>query len=218
METIGPPTVAIVSAGAMGAGLAKRLTASGCRVVTMLEGRTESTKQRALEAKMESVSITSIVRQARWVLSILPPSSAESFALEFLAAERTENDLREARGRERRQRSIFVDCNAKNPETARYLATLFETSPTTFLDASIVGLPPKVDHDPAIYASADPQPEDQQALKDFGDLRKFGLKVKLLEGDGTGVGDASALKMSYSVSLTVQVCDCTASVSDVDRV
>lgn len=214
METIGPPTVAIVSAGAMGAGLAKRLTTSGCRVVTMLEGRTESTKQRALEAKMESVSITSIVRQARWVLSILPPSSAESFALEFLAAERTDNDLREARGRERRQRSIFVDCNAKNPETARYLATLFETSPTTFLDASIVGLPPKEDHDPAIYASADPQ--DQQALIDFGDLRKFGLKVKLLEGDSIGVGDASALKMSYSVSLTVQVCDCT--VSDVDRV
>ena len=197
METSRPPTVAIVSAGAMGAGLAKRLTTFGCTVLTIVEGRSESTKQRAKEAGIKGASLSEIVREADWVLSILPPSSAEHFAREFLATEKTV--LVDDGGRIRARASVFVDCNAKNPETAQYLSKLFADSPSIFLDASIVGLPPKGSHDPVLYASADPS--DRHTLEEFGALQRYGIRTKILNGNGATIGDASALKMAYSVGL-----------------
>ncbi|KAG2358933.1 6-phosphogluconate dehydrogenase, partial [Suillus spraguei] len=63
-----------------------------------------------------------------------------------------------------------------------------------FVDAGIIGGPPKGDYNPTFYASA----EDVKLLDEFTALSKYGLKVSPLKGEGVGVGDASALKMSYA--------------------
>ena len=57
-------TIAIVAAGAMGSAVAARLTAAGCTVLTNLDGRSDATRRRALEAGMIDVPFTDIPRRA----------------------------------------------------------------------------------------------------------------------------------------------------------
>ncbi|TFY74566.1 hypothetical protein EWM64_g9445, partial [Hericium alpestre] len=65
-----------------------------------------------------------------------------------------------------------------------------------FVDAGIIGGPPKDTYNPTFYAAADAQ--DVTALDSFEALSAHGLKISTLRGDQAGVGDASALKMSYA--------------------
>lgn len=183
------PRLAIVSAGAMGSAVAKRMTSFGCTVYTNLDERSEATRKRAGEAGMIDVPIEELVEKSDWILSILPPRDAVSFAEKIV------------RGAGASGRSMtFVDCNAVNPETVKRIAGLFTGTNIGFVDAGIIGLPPKDDFDPTFYASA----EDERVLDEFAGLSKYGLKVSVLKGEGAGIGDASALKMSYAVSGTIQ--------------
>ena len=77
------------------------------------------------------------------------------------------------------------------------IAALFAGSGIGFVDAGIIGGPPREGYDPVFYASA--APEASALLDEFSGLAKYGLKVSPLRGEGAGVGDASALKMSYAV-------------------
>ncbi|KAI0782131.1 6-phosphogluconate dehydrogenase C-terminal domain-like protein [Abortiporus biennis] len=192
------PTIAIVAAGQMGSGVAKRLTSPphSLTILTNLEGRSAASHRRAKEAGMEDISLSEIIQKADWVLSILPPSEAFGFARKFRDAVDSEtlssNDVR------------FVDCNAVNPETVKRIRdVLVEDSEGSrrkvrFIDAGIIGGPPnlKTGYDPVFYASVDEGDEDLLAA--FEGLKEFGLNVKGLRGEGAGVGDASALKMSYA--------------------
>lgn len=183
------PCIGIVSAGAMGAAVASALTSRGCTVLTNLTGRSADTHKRAEEAGMQDVSLTELGKRASWVLSILPPSSAEKFATDFVAA------LKD--GAISEKQITFVDCNAVNPETVRRIAGHFRGTGVSFIDAGIVGGPPRGDYRPKFYAAVDKQ--DQALLAEFVALNEWGLLVKPLEGEGASIGDASALKMSYAV-------------------
>ncbi|EJD42828.1 6-phosphogluconate dehydrogenase C-terminal domain-like protein [Auricularia subglabra TFB-10046 SS5] len=178
------PTIGIISAGAMGAGIAARLTASGCTVLTDLAGRSPATRKRAADAGMHDAPLSEICGRAQWILSILPPSDARALVEQFLDA-----DLAQSK-------ACFADCNAISPETTRGIAQLLaEKAPNVpYLDGGIIGGPPRGDYEPALYASADARWEAQ--LSSFGELRKWGLPVKLLPG--AGVGGASAVKLSYA--------------------
>ncbi|KAK7472965.1 hypothetical protein VKT23_001069 [Stygiomarasmius scandens] len=178
------PIVAVIAAGAMGAAVGYRLTQAGCTVLTNLDGRSEATRRRALEAGMKPASLSQIASEADHLLSILPPSSAVSFAELF---------LQESVGIQRKSESplIFADCNAVNPVTVKKIAGLFAGSSMKMVDAGIIGGPPKGEYNPTFYASAD----EEDVLGEFGKLTRYGLKISLLKG---GVGDASALKMSYA--------------------
>lgn len=178
------PRLAVVAAGAMGAAVAKRLTSFGCTVYTDLEGRSEATRKRAQDAGMIDVSVDELVLKSDWILSILPPRDAVSFA----------KKIQEAAGNALPSPQTFVDCNAVNPETVKRIAALFAGTSIRFVDAGIIGGPPKDDYNPTFYASA----EDAKILDEFTALSKYGLKVSPLKGEGVGVGDASALKMSYA--------------------
>lgn len=188
-----PPIVAVIAAGAMGAAVAKRLTTAGLTVLTDLTGRSEATRSRAKQAGMEDVPLPQIASRAHWVLSILPPSEALSFARLFRSSYSSQTSHQE--------RIAFVDCNAVNPETVQTIAAVFKDSAITFLDAGIIGGPPRGDYDPVFYASADPA--DEKCLDEFRALSSYGLKVSPLTGVGAGIGDASALKMSYAVSQAI---------------
>lgn len=192
MATVASPRFAVIAAGTMGSAVAKRLTTAGCTVYTNLDGRSEATRQRAKEAAMLDASLDDIVVEANWILSILPPRDAVSFA----------ENIRDTAANRSRQASlgplVFADCNAVSPETVKRIAGIFIGTGIKFVDASIIGGPPRDGYDPTFYASA--AAEDRNELEAFAVLSKYGLKVSPLTGEGAGVGDASALKMSYAVS------------------
>ena len=189
-----PPTIGIVAAGAMGSAIAHKLIQTGsCTILTNLDGRSDATRKRAHEAGMEDVPLVDMTRQAKWVLSILPPRDAFAFAERLLDAERLNDGARD------RGPLVFVDCNAVNPQTVKRIAGLFVGSPRVkFIDAGIIGGPPKAGYDPTFYASVDVG--DTGILDEFVRLSEYGLKIKPLTGEDAGIGDASALKMSYAVS------------------
>ncbi|EPQ54703.1 6-phosphogluconate dehydrogenase C-terminal domain-like protein [Gloeophyllum trabeum ATCC 11539] len=176
------PRVAVVAPGAMGAAVAKRLTSAGCTVLTTLEGRSPASRRRAEDAGMHDAPLPRIAAESDWVLSILPPSDAYSFAEKFVDAYQG-------------KRSVgFADCNAVNPGTVKKIRDLFKGTDVRFVDAGIIGGPPKEGYDPTFYASAD----SEDVLKSFVALGQYGLKITPLEGADSSVGDASALKMSYA--------------------
>src|SRR3984893_14542022 len=74
-------TVAIVGAGEMGAAVGRRLRESGARVRTSLAGRSAESVARVRDAGLEVVNDDeSLVRDANFVLSIVPPGVAVDVA------------------------------------------------------------------------------------------------------------------------------------------
>jgi L-threonate 2-dehydrogenase len=171
------PVVAVIAPGAMGAAVGKRLTDNGVRVLTSLDGRSEETRARAKAAGMTAAQDGDIAR-ADFILSILPPGDALSLAERFVPALRASN-----------AKPVYVDCNAINPRTVDRVAAVIAPSDCPFVDAGIIGQPPKPgDAGPRIYASGAAAPR-------FASLRDYGLDVRVLDG---ALSAASALKMSYA--------------------
>jgi len=171
------PVVAIVAAGNMGAGIARRLVENDVTVLTLLNGRSPATQARAAAAGMKAVSVEAVM-EADLLLSILPPANALSFA------EQTAFALKSAR-----RKPVFADCNAVSPSTVRHIHAVISATGAEFVDAGIIGFPPEPDgKGPHIYAAG-------EAAAKFAVLSQFGLDVRVLSGP---VGAASALKMAYA--------------------
>ena len=169
--------VAVVAPGNMGAAVGKVLAEHGVEVLTTLEGRSDASAARAASAGMHGVSRADLLR-ARFLLSIVPPASALPLA-ELMAP------VLSAAA----QKPLFVDCNAVSPVTARRIAAVIESTGTSFVDAGIIGPPPrKGAAQPALYASG---PHAGQLAV----LTQHGLDIRILDGP---VGAASALKMSFA--------------------
>jgi putative dehydrogenase len=90
---------------------------------------------------------------------------------------------------------IYVECNAVNPATVERIASTIAPTGSAFVDAGIVGPPPKPSQSgqgrhagPRFYVSGEAAPR-------FAALRQYGLDVRVLDGPP---GAASALKMSYA--------------------
>lgn len=172
------PVVAIVAAGNMGAGIARRLVEHDVKVVTLLTGRSAASQQRAAEAGMVSVSPEALA-EADLLLSIVPPANALSFA------EQTAFALKSGR-----RKPVFVDCNAVNPATVRHIQAVIAATGADFVDGGIIGFPPVPGKEavPRLYVSG------EHATK-VEVLNGFGMDVRVLDGP---VGTASALKMAYA--------------------
>ncbi|KAJ4470186.1 6-phosphogluconate dehydrogenase C-terminal domain-like protein [Lentinula aciculospora] len=193
-NTLAPtPTIAVIGAGAMGSQLAHRLYQSGAGpILTNLEGRSPMTCKRAVECGMKDASYVDIVCQADYILSVVPPKDA--LAIAKIVADTVKISDTQSR---KRTKTIFVDCNAINPTTARQMAKLFVETSATFIDGAIVGGPPSDVYNPGLYICADPEDDVQlNALEEV--LRKYGLQPFTLKGEGAGIGDASAVKMANS--------------------
>jgi L-threonate 2-dehydrogenase len=171
------PVVAIIAPGAMGAGIGKRLTGHGVRVLTTLAGRSAATVARAREADMVEASDKEMTA-ADFILSILPPGEALALAQQLAPALAAGN-----------AKPVYVDCNAINPATVERVAAVVAPTGCPFVDAGIIGPPPKGnDAGPRVYASGAAAPR-------LATLRAYGLDVRVLEGAPSA---ASALKMSYA--------------------
>ena len=117
--------------------------------------------------------------EAQFVLSILPPAAALSFAQTMAPV------LRAAA-----RKPVFVDCNAVSPDSVRQIGEVIAAADAPFIDAAIIGLPPQAGNglSPHFYASG---PQANRLLA----LGSYGLDVRVLDGP---VGAASALKMCYA--------------------
>ena len=171
------PVVAVIAPGAMGAAVGRRLAEHGVKVLTSLSGRSAETAERAKAAGMTAASDAEIAA-TDFILSILPPGDALPLAERFASALAASN-----------AKPIYVDCNAINPRTVDQVALAIAPSGSAFVDAGIIGGPPKPgDAGPRFYASGTAAPQ-------FATLRNFGLDIRVLEGAPSA---ASALKMSYA--------------------
>jgi putative dehydrogenase len=171
-------TIVLIASGEMGAGIGKRLTERGARVLTSLKGRGAGSAARAKQAGMIDVEDdAALVADADFVLSVVPPGQA------LALAERLKGPLAKAT-----RNPIYIDCNAVAPETAQRVAATLTGLPLRFVDGGIIGGPPGGGgYSPALYVSG-------AAAADAMRLTTYGLRVRNLDGT---VGMASALKMSY---------------------
>jgi 3-hydroxyisobutyrate dehydrogenase-like beta-hydroxyacid dehydrogenase len=169
--------VAIVAPGNMGAAVGKCLADHGLEVLTTLVGRGAASAARARAAGMRPVQPEALTN-ADLLLSIVPPGAALPFALQM---------ARLLEGAPRKP--VFVDCNAVSPATVERIAQVIEEAGAPFVDAGIIGPPPRPEGvQPSIYASG--PHAGRMSL-----LRSHGLDIRVLEAP---VGAASALKMSFA--------------------
>ena len=174
-------TVGILSPGDMGHTVGDVLRQNGLRVITCLEGRSQRTRQLAEKAGIVDVpTYPQFVTETDLILSIMVPAQAMSAAsLVAEALQKVDTTL------------AYADCNAIAPQTVRKLGEIITSAGGTFVDASIIGPPPRTPGATRFYASG-------PNLDIFSELNNYGLDVRAL---GEEIGLASAIKMCYA-SLT----------------
>ncbi len=173
-------TVAILSPGDMGHAVGHRLRENELRVLTCLAGRSQRTRDLSEEAGIEDVpSMEELVVLSDAVLSITTSEAAPTLCQEIAdAISRTDTEL------------LFAECNAIAPQKTRALEPVITNVGSRYVDASIIGGPPRPNYSPHIYASGEHAPELEQ-------LRDHGLDIRII---GPDIGQASGLKMTYAAS------------------
>ena len=128
-----PNTVGILSPGDMGHTVGDVLRQNGLHVITCLEGRSQRTREFALKVGIADVkTYTQLVTEADIILSIMVPAHATS-AAETVAEARQQVDTDLS----------YADCNAIAPQTVRKIGDIITSAGGNFVDASIIGPPPR---------------------------------------------------------------------------
>jgi 3-hydroxyisobutyrate dehydrogenase-like beta-hydroxyacid dehydrogenase len=171
-------TIGLLSPGDMGHVVGQVLQTHGLHMLTCLKGRSQRTRALAQKAGIDDVpTYDDLVRQSNMILSILVPEEALKTAR--LVAEAVRNVGRP---------TVFVDCNAVSPATAKAIDEVITASGSRFIDAGIIGPPPREPGRTRFYASG---PD----VELFTELSRYGLDIRPL---GHEIGKASGLKMCYA--------------------
>lgn len=174
-------TIGILSPGDMGHIVGRVLGSHGLNVITCLQGRRKRTRTFSARAGIVDVpTYHALICGADVILSILPPGQAVN------AANKVANALAETD-----TNLVYADCNAVSPETVHRIEGIITNAGGGFVDASIIGPPPRTSGATRFYASG----RDARIIES---LNRYGLDVILL---GEEIGLASAIKMCYA-SLT----------------
>lgn len=167
--------VGLLHPGQMGAAIGARLTSGGHTVLWHPTGRSDATRQRAHDARLQPVEdLGELLAQARVVLSICPAAAAEHVA-ELVS--------------ELRYPGIYIDANAVSPHRMHRIHDLLTHSGASVVDAVISGPPPRDEASPRIYL-AGPTHATTEAQGMFATSE---LDTTVL---GDRIGPASALKMA----------------------
>ena len=171
-------SVAILSPGDMGHAVGRSLREGGLEVITCLEGRSERTRRLAESAGIVDVpDLESLVERADLVLSIMVPSEATALSEDVGQALRTVGED-----------TYYADCNAISPQTTLRIEEIIAGDGGRFIDASIIGGPPKDGYRPRFYVSG-------EYAGVMSELDGMGIIVKQM---GDEVGRASGIKMCYA--------------------
>ena len=167
--------VAILHPGDMGGAVGACLTRQDMQVVWASGGRSESTRSRAEAARLEDLeTVARCAEAADIVLSICPPHGAIDLAREIAA---------------QGFKGIYVDANAIAPETTREVGRIIEKGGASFVDAGIIGPPPKGEGRSRLYlAGANAKPVAELFS---------GTALTAIVMDGP-IGTASAIKVCYA--------------------
>ena len=133
-----PPTIAILSIGDLGLGIASLLVAHSFHVITSIAVDSPASTESALSKLPPALGDLDLVQRADYILSILPPVMARANAC------RIQEALWEW-GREGMKKELwYIDLNAVSPAMARGMAEDFNaTVPCVrFAAGAIVGAPP----------------------------------------------------------------------------
>jgi len=171
-------TVAILSPGAMGHAVGERLREHEVDVITCLAGRSGRTRSLAAKAGIRDVpDMEKLVEQSDLVMSMTVSAAVSGVCRQVADAIRnTGSD------------TLFAECNAISPQLVRELEPVITEAGGRFVDASIIGGPPRPGYSPHFYTSG-------EHAEDFARLNEFGLTVLTLEGE---IGKASGIKMCYA--------------------
>ena len=171
--------IGILSIGEMGYHWARVLGARGVKVVSVEEGRSAATRERARNVGVEIVpSMEDSVGQVDLVVSIVVPSAAKDVAARVaLALQKTG-----------RSGFIFIDANAISPMAAESLDRVLTNAGAHYIDGCIIGGAAKLDQGTVVYVSG---PEANR----LSELNASGLQVKVL---GSGATQASAFKVLHA--------------------
>jgi len=169
-------TVGVVSPGAMGSAMANALTRGGARVVATVATRSKRTAQLADRARIELLpDLAAVVREADFVVSIVPPEAASAVA----------EDVQHA-AREQAVSPLFADLNAIAPARVLRIEAVAAEARLEVVDGSISGPPPWKAGTTRVYLSGSRAQEIAALPFDGVDLIVVGSEV----------GSASAVKMS----------------------
>jgi len=167
--------VGVMTPGDMGQAVAMQIKSRGFTVCTALEKRSARSRALAREAGLTDLgTITRLVAECDAVLSIMNPAAALDFAREAAEALRTG-----------RHSTLIVDCNAIAPDTVHAVAGTIGAAGGRFLDACIIGAPPRGSAKTTVYVCGPDAAELTQ-------LAGPQLGVTVIS---ERIGDASALKM-----------------------
>ena len=171
-------TVAILSPGDMGHAVGQRLRENELNVVTCLDGRSERTRALADKAGIRDVAtMEELVEQSDLIMSMTVSAAVPGLCRQVA-------DAIAATGSD----TLFAECNAIAPQLTRELEPVITEAGGRFVDASIIGGPPRPGYSPHFYASG-------ANAAEFARLNDFGLTVLKLDGE---VGQASGIKMCYA--------------------
>ena len=169
--------VGLMTPGDMGQAVAMQIKAKGLTVCTALDQRSERSRALAREAGLTDVgTVARLVAECDVVLSVMNPGAALDFAREAADALR-------ASGRH----TLIVDCNAIAPDTVHEIAGVVEGAGGRFLDAGIIGPPPRGKAKTNLYVSG----------PGAADLEQLAGPQLIVHVISERIADASALKMCY---------------------
>lgn len=169
--------IGLLSPGDMGQAVAVRLQELGFEVRTALSGRSGRTRKLALDAGLTDCGdLRTLLETSDVVLSILDPGSAMDLAREVAT-------LLPGLGKH----PLFADCNALSPQTKLEMQALLENAGARFIDAAIIGPPPRGSGRIRFYVSG-------TAAGELSGLAHETITVRVVSDR---VGDAAAVKMCY---------------------
>jgi 3-hydroxyisobutyrate dehydrogenase-like beta-hydroxyacid dehydrogenase len=166
--------VGFIGFGEVAYSLSKKLLQNNVDVVSSTKGRSEKTKQLAIDSGVKIVnSYEKVAKLSDILISSTSPKTALAIAKNYGIL----------------SNGIFIDLNNISPKTTKKIATFFggNTSSADFVDGAIIG---KVSsNNSTILVSG--ENSDKIAI-----LNSYGLNVKIISEK---IGDASSIKMLRSI-------------------
>jgi 3-hydroxyisobutyrate dehydrogenase-like beta-hydroxyacid dehydrogenase len=171
------PVIGLLHPGQMGAAVAALAVHTGHEVWWDPAGRSPHSARRAGAAGLqEARDLSDLADRVDVLLSICPPAAAGEVARRVAGIG---------------FRGLYVEANAISPHRVECLARTLQGSGATFLDGSIVGVPPTDDRGARLYLAGPPEAAQTLAAVFAGTT----LQVEVIS---KRPGAASALKMAFA--------------------
>ena len=131
--------VGILHPGEMGISVAASAMNSGHEVYWTSEGRSEKTRARARNHKLEEIdSLINLCEKCEIILSVCPPHAAEELAQSVI---------------DTGYKGLYLDANAIAPQRSKRIGQSMEAAGIRFIDGGIIGGPAWKPNETWLYLS-----------------------------------------------------------------